>query len=68
MWRRIVVRVFRQGDRGHLVHVQTVTHGLAFLDAEAELRKYRTLFDRIEAMALDPEKSRELIHNVIRDL
>lgn len=43
-------------------------HGLAFLDAEAELRKYRTLFDRIEAIALDPEKTRDLIHRVIRDL
>ncbi|WP_371661492.1 helix-turn-helix domain-containing protein [Streptomyces sp. NBC_00280] len=43
-------------------------HGLAFLDAEAELRKYRTLFDRIEAIALDPEKTRNLIHTVMRDL
>ncbi|MDW4910844.1 DUF5753 domain-containing protein [Streptomyces sp. ADMS] len=43
-------------------------HGLAFLDAEAELRRYRTLFDRIEAVALGPEQTRDLIHTVMRDL
>ncbi|WP_031479236.1 helix-turn-helix domain-containing protein [Streptomyces bicolor] len=43
-------------------------HGLAFLDAEAQLHKYRTLFSRIEALALAPEKTRDLIHNVMRDM
>jgi transcriptional regulator with XRE-family HTH domain len=43
-------------------------HGLAFLDAEAQLHKYRTLFDRISAVALSPEKTRDLIHNVMREL
>ncbi|MFF3821159.1 helix-turn-helix domain-containing protein [Streptomyces bluensis] len=43
-------------------------HGLAFLDAEAQLHKYRTLFDRIGAVALAPEKTRDLIHNVMREL
>jgi transcriptional regulator with XRE-family HTH domain len=44
------------------------SHGIAFLDAEAQLHKYRTLFDRIEAVALDPMKTRDLIHNVMREL
>ncbi|MGP4086282.1 helix-turn-helix domain-containing protein [Streptomyces sp. KR55] len=44
------------------------SHGLVFLDAEAQLHKYRTLFERIEAVALDPDKTRDLIHNVMRDL
>ncbi|MEW2397913.1 helix-turn-helix transcriptional regulator [Streptomyces sp. NPDC046862] len=43
-------------------------HGLAFLDAEAQLHKYRTLFDRIEAVALAPEKTRDLIHHLLREL
>jgi transcriptional regulator with XRE-family HTH domain len=43
-------------------------HGLAFLDAEAQLHKYRTLFDRIEAVALAPGKTRDLIHNLMREL
>ena len=44
------------------------SHGIAFLDAEAQLHKYRTLFERIETVALAPEKTRDLIHNVMRDL
>jgi transcriptional regulator with XRE-family HTH domain len=43
-------------------------HGLAFLDAEAQLYKYRTLFDRVGAIALTPEKTRDLIHDVMREL
>jgi transcriptional regulator with XRE-family HTH domain len=43
------------------------SHGAAFLDAEAQLRKYRTLFERVEAVALSPEKTRDLIHTVMRD-
>ena len=41
------------------------SHGPVFLDADAQLHKYRTLFDRVEAIALSPEKSRDLIHPVI---
>lgn len=44
------------------------SHGLAFLDAEAQLHKYRTLFDRIEAVALPTEKTQNLIHTVMREL
>ncbi|KUO20643.1 helix-turn-helix domain-containing protein [Streptomyces dysideae] len=44
------------------------SHGLVFLDAEAQLHKYRTLFERVEAVALDPGKTRDLIHNVMREL
>lgn len=43
-------------------------HGLAFLDADAQLHKYRTLFDRIGTIALTPEKTRDLILHVLRDL
>jgi transcriptional regulator with XRE-family HTH domain len=44
------------------------SHGLLFLDAEAQLHKYRTLFSRIQAIALSPEKTRDLIHNVMQEL
>ncbi|MGW3942611.1 helix-turn-helix domain-containing protein [Streptomyces phaeochromogenes] len=44
------------------------SHGLAFLDADAQLHKYRTLFDRVETIALSPEKTRDLIHHVMREL
>jgi hypothetical protein len=44
------------------------SHGIAFLDAEAQLHKYRTLFDRIEAVTLDPGKTRDLIHSLAQEL
>ncbi|MGW0898431.1 helix-turn-helix domain-containing protein [Streptomyces goshikiensis] len=42
------------------------SHGVVFLDAESQLSKYRTLFERLEAMALDPARTRDLIHTVTR--
>jgi transcriptional regulator with XRE-family HTH domain len=44
------------------------SHGLTFLDADAQLRKYRNLFKRLNAVALSPDKTRDLIHTVIQDL
>lgn len=43
-------------------------HGLAFLDADAQLHKYRTLFDRIEGVALSQAKTQDLIHNLMQEL
>jgi transcriptional regulator with XRE-family HTH domain len=43
-------------------------HGPVLLDAEALLEKYRTLLDIVEATALSPEKSRDLIHAITQDL
>ncbi|MBD0707296.1 MULTISPECIES: helix-turn-helix domain-containing protein [unclassified Streptomyces] len=42
--------------------------GGRFLDAEAELKKYRTLLDIAEHASLDPEGSRQLIHHIAREL
>ncbi|MEU5704830.1 helix-turn-helix domain-containing protein [Streptomyces aurantiacus] len=44
------------------------SHGLTFLDAEAQLRKYRHLFERLNTVALSPDKTRDLIRTVIHDL
>ncbi|TQE31036.1 XRE family transcriptional regulator [Streptomyces ipomoeae] len=43
-------------------------HGPVMLDAEALLEKYRRLLDVVEATALTPEKSRDLIHSIAQDL
>ncbi|SFO14649.1 Helix-turn-helix domain-containing protein [Streptomyces sp. cf124] len=43
-------------------------HGPVMLDAEALLEKYRRLLDIVEATALSPEKSRDLIHSIARNL
>ncbi|MGA5132818.1 helix-turn-helix domain-containing protein [Streptomyces olivoreticuli] len=43
-----------------------VHHGCEFLDAEAELAKYRTVLDRLEGNALKPNPSRDFIHAILR--
>ncbi|WP_328977971.1 helix-turn-helix transcriptional regulator [Streptomyces canus] len=48
--------------------VRDAPHGAAFLDAEAQLGVFRTLFRRVEASSLDPEQSRDLIHNLAKEL
>lgn len=43
-------------------------HGACeFLDAEAQLHKYRAVLDRMESCALPPEASRDFIHHLAQD-
>ncbi|WP_089101692.1 helix-turn-helix domain-containing protein [Streptomyces hyaluromycini] len=44
------------------------SHGPVFLDAEAQLDKYRVTLDRLEAVALSPEESQNFIHDILKDL
>ncbi|GLV87276.1 transcriptional regulator [Streptomyces lavendulae subsp. lavendulae] len=44
------------------------SHGLSFLDAEPQLDKYRTLFERLETIALSPARTRQIIHAIARNL
>ncbi|WOI58666.1 helix-turn-helix domain-containing protein [Streptomyces fradiae] len=44
------------------------SHGPVLLDTPQQLEEYRMLLDRMEAVALEPEKSRDLIHAIARDL
>lgn len=44
------------------------SHGSVLLDAEAQLAKYRTLLDRMEAVSLDEPESRDLIHGIAQHL
>jgi transcriptional regulator with XRE-family HTH domain len=43
-------------------------HGTGFIDAEAQLSRYRTLFRKVADAALDPAKSRDFIHRVAKEL
>lgn len=43
-------------------------HGTTFIDSEAQLGVFRTLFRRVEAASLGPELSRELIHKLAKEL
>ncbi|MGW0841353.1 helix-turn-helix domain-containing protein [Streptomyces sp. NPDC002787] len=55
------------GEVRKLDTVQLDTHhGCEFLDASAQLEKYRSVLDRMEAKALKPAESRDLILHLIR--
>ncbi|WP_328560335.1 helix-turn-helix transcriptional regulator [Streptomyces coelicoflavus] len=43
-------------------------HGTVFVDSEAQLAVFRTHFRRVEAVSLDPKRSRELIHKLSKEL
>ncbi|MET8243125.1 helix-turn-helix transcriptional regulator [Streptomyces sp. NPDC005202] len=43
-------------------------HGTVFIDAEAQLGRFRTLFRRLEAASLEPERSRDFIHRLAKEL
>ncbi|MCT2594056.1 helix-turn-helix transcriptional regulator [Streptomyces sp. N2-109] len=57
------------GDVPQLDTVQLdVHHGCEFLDAEAQLQKYRTVLDRMERSALTESASRDFIHHIARGI
>lgn len=43
-------------------------HGVAFIDAEAQLDQYRLLFERLDAVAMEERKSQEFIHAIAKSL
>ncbi|MFJ4689894.1 helix-turn-helix domain-containing protein [Streptomyces sp. NPDC088766] len=43
-------------------------NGPVFIDAAAQLSRYRTLFRRVEAVSLEPEHSRDFIHRLAKEL
>lgn len=43
-------------------------HGTAFMDSEAQLSALQTLFRKVEAVSLDPERSRDFIHRLAKEL
>ncbi|MEU1180436.1 helix-turn-helix transcriptional regulator [Streptomyces sp. NPDC005820] len=49
------------------VEVDTA-HGSELVDATGQLEKYRLVLDRMEAVALKPAASRDLIHHITQDI
>lgn len=43
-------------------------HGTDFVDAEAQLGVFRTLFRRVEDSSIDPERSHEFIHRLAKEM
>lgn len=50
------------------VQLDTRHGGCGFLDAGAQLKKYRAVLDRMESCALGPAESRDFIQDLIRDI
>ncbi|MEV7239980.1 helix-turn-helix transcriptional regulator [Streptomyces sp. NPDC093248] len=48
--------------------VRDAPHGTAFVDSEAQLEHFRKLFHRVKEAALPPQQSRELIHQLAKEL
>ncbi|GGZ58121.1 helix-turn-helix domain-containing protein [Streptomyces bluensis] len=48
--------------------VRDAPHGTGFVDSEAQLGVFRTLFRRVEAASLDPDRSRDFIHRLSKEL
>ncbi|MCX5050289.1 MULTISPECIES: helix-turn-helix domain-containing protein [unclassified Streptomyces] len=48
--------------------VRDAPHGTVFIDSEAQLGVFRTLFRRVEAVALEPTRSRDFIHELAKEL
>lgn len=48
--------------------VRDAPHRTAFIDSEAQLGAFRTLFRRVEAVSLQPDQSRDFIHRLAKEL
>ncbi|MFD7278698.1 helix-turn-helix transcriptional regulator [Streptomyces sp. NPDC059862] len=48
--------------------VRDAPYGSIFIDSEAQLNAYRTRFRKVEAVALAPERSRDFIHKLAKEL
>ncbi|MER7787533.1 helix-turn-helix transcriptional regulator [Streptomyces sp. NPDC097640] len=57
--------IYLCGEVPHLDTVQLDTdHGSEFLDTQPQLTRYRSTLDRLEALALKPTKSRDMIRRI----
>lgn len=48
--------------------VRDAPHGAAFIDSEAQLGAFRTLFRKVKAVSLDPGQSRDVIQRLAKEL
>ncbi|NEC90861.1 helix-turn-helix transcriptional regulator [Streptomyces sp. SID12501] len=48
--------------------VRDVPHGSAFIDSEGQLSVFRTRFRKVEAVSLDPSRSRDFMNRLAKEL
>jgi hypothetical protein len=62
---QFAIMEFREPFDPEVVHVETMTSSL-YVEGEKEIYRYTLAFDHLRAMALDPEKSREMISDLVK--
>lgn len=61
--------IYAEGAVPQLDAVQVdSTHGPEFLHLEAQLTRYRSQMDGMERVSLSPERSRDFIQSIVRQL
>ncbi|MFD5538383.1 helix-turn-helix transcriptional regulator [Streptomyces sp. NPDC127079] len=48
--------------------VRDAPHGTVFIDSEAQLNAFRVRFNKLKAVSLDPERSRDFINGLAKEL
>ncbi|MCQ9134981.1 helix-turn-helix transcriptional regulator [Streptomyces sp. IBSBF 2807] len=48
--------------------IRDAPHGTLFIDSEPQLGAFRALFHKVEAASLEPDRSRDLIHRLAKEL
>lgn len=48
--------------------LRDTAHGTAFIDSEAQLGAFRTLFRKVQEVSLEPTRSRDFIHRLAKEL
>ncbi|KUN01319.1 hypothetical protein AQI95_30755 [Streptomyces yokosukanensis] len=48
--------------------VRDAPHGSVLIDSEAQLASYRTRFRKVEAVSLEPDRSRNFMHKLAKEL
>ncbi|MFJ4836056.1 helix-turn-helix domain-containing protein [Streptomyces sp. NPDC088747] len=48
--------------------VRDAPHGSVFIDSEAQLNAYRTRFRKVQAVSIEPERSRDFIHRLAKEM
>lgn len=48
--------------------VRDAPYGSIFIDSEAQLNAYRSRFSEVEAVSLEPERSRDFVHRLTKEL
>jgi hypothetical protein len=48
--------------------IRDAPHGAVFVDSEAQLAAYRARFRKVEAVSLEPDRSRDFIRTLVKEL